>query len=86
MNRTTNFNRFPAKTAIPAIPALALALSGCAVDLSETEPRDFVLTEAHGSVWVRADQVEYLRCNDGLLLVCDTPISRFSDRLCRCVR
>jgi len=86
MNRTTIFNRFPAMTAIPAISALALALNGCAVDLSEMEPRDVVLTEAHGSVWVPADQVEYLQCNGGLLLVCDTPISRYSDRLCRCVR
>ena len=86
MNRTININRFPGKIAIPAIAALALALSGCAVDLSDTEPRDVVLTEAHGSVWVPADQVEYLQCNDGLLLVCDTPISRYSDRLCRCVR
>ena len=69
-----------------AIPALALALSGCATELLEMETPEIIVTEAHGSFWVPADQVEYLQCSNGLLLVCDTPISRYSDRLCRCLR
>ncbi len=77
MNRTANFL---------AIPALALALSGCATEMLEMDLPLMTLTEAHGSVWVPADKVEYLQCDNGLLLVCDTPISRYSDRLCRCLR
>lgn len=77
MNRTAIFL---------AISALALALSGCATELLEAESPEIILTEAHGSIWVPADEVEYLQCDDGLLLVCDTPISRYSDRLCRCLR
>lgn len=77
MNRTAIFL---------ALPALALALSGCATELLEMESPQIILTEAHGSVWVPADKVEYLQCDNGLLLVCDTPISRYSDRLCHCLR
>jgi hypothetical protein len=50
------------------------------------ESAEVILTEAHGSVWVPADKVEHLQCDDGLLLVCDTAINRYSDRLCRCLR
>jgi hypothetical protein len=77
MNRTANFL---------ALPALALTLQGCAIDMVELDEPDVVLTESHGSVWVPADKVEFLQCGDGTLLVCDTPISRYSDRLCHCVR
>ena len=63
MNRTAT---------VLAIPALALALGGCATELLEMESPPIILTEAHGPVWMPADEVEHLQCDDGLLLVCDT--------------
>ena len=69
-----------------SIPVLALALSGCMVTAVESESPVGVLIEEQGSVWLSARAVQNYRCEDGLLLVCDTPQNRLSDRLCRCVR
>lgn len=63
-----------------------LALSGCMVTAVESESPVGVLIEEQGSVWLSARAVQNYRCEDGLLLVCDTPQNRLSDRLCRCVR
>jgi hypothetical protein len=69
-----------------AIPALVLAVSGCTTELLEMEPGHVVLTEAHGWVRMPADEIEYLQCDDGLLLQCETGSGRLSDRDCRCLR
>lgn len=66
------------------VPLLALVLAGCAVE--SVQMRLPTLREADGAVWLNADAAASYRCEDGLLLACDTPQNRLSDRLCRCVR
>ena len=68
--------------AVTCLAILALAANGCAVT---SPPRNRTLSDAEGVLWLPADEIQYYRCDVGLLM-CDAPISKLADRLCRCVR
>ena len=60
-----------------------LSLAACASGFSTQSSGDVRVVD--GPLWLPADQTEHYACRTGVL-VCDSPIGRFSERWCRCSR